>query len=122
MLKVRTGFISNSSTSNFLTVGFRDKEIYVEILESLDIYIDPESYGCWDEVNHLKSWGYGSVQLKDSEIIAFNGYYPEWTTIGLDNIEERLNNGETVPNEYIPCACRQILYNYVNGFFLIFFR
>ena len=83
MLKIRTGFVSNSSSSSFLTVGIAGSGWYHHILDQMGIKVDPEAYGIYEEVEGagFERWGYGSVVIKD-DIVVFNAYTLSYNTIG----------------------------------------
>ena len=67
-MKIRNGFVSNSSSSSFVIVGVRlDKEIDVEKIESLKLdynYIEGE--GCFIVGKKLARWSDGEGGLNET--------------------------------------------------------
>lgn len=65
-MKIRAGFVSNSSSSSFLMVGTSDKGICTAIAQKAGIPEDQDAFWDWMAEN---STGYGTASFKDIDIV-----------------------------------------------------
>ena len=77
-MKVRAGFVSNSSSSSFLLVGVRIDEEDVE-----QMGYDKENY-CWKENSGWTEYGHGVVGQHEKTDLMIVGVDGEPSFIGID--------------------------------------
>ena len=90
-MKIRSGFVSNSSSSSFLAIGTTDLD---DILEKLGINSEDDG-NHWTDNECFSDVGYGINELKSRPYNIYGGYEPY--AFGYE-IEEMLVSGRTFPD------------------------
>ncbi len=98
-MKIRLGYVSNSSSSSFLTIGIDNaSDLYKQILIQLGLR-DHNNHGetIYDIVDKHLDQGdeFGSVKLNDN-LHVYNAYSEDYPTIGLSDVIDRLEKGAKV--------------------------
>jgi hypothetical protein len=65
-MKIRAGFVSNSSSSSFLMIGTSDKNICAAIAQQAGIPEDLDAFWDWVAEN---ATGYGTASFEDIDIV-----------------------------------------------------
>lgn len=99
-MKIRSGFVSNSSSSSFLIIGTTDS-VY-KIAEKVGLLNDDDEYSNWTENENIVDAGYGGAELagkrfSDAMPYVFYGSWDEPYYFGID-AEGLLELGERVPD------------------------
>jgi len=68
-MKLRTGFVSNSSSSSFIAVGVQDEAVARQLGW---MHAEDDDYNY--EQPALQDYGYGAYRVPNSKIIIFGGY------------------------------------------------
>lgn len=100
-MKIRSGFVSNSSSSSFLIVGVENVDKIAEGLKWERDETGEINYNSWTERPIFYETGYGSAELRveyePKKPYAFYGSWDQPYYFGVD-IESNLRAGERVPD------------------------
>ncbi len=90
-MKIRTGFVSNSSSSSFVAVGIgaggwktsqEDKKLFNDVIEAIGVEENPYDWEQIENLKHVTEYDHGSYRDTNTNVCMYGGY--EFWFVGLD--------------------------------------